>query len=704
VRRPRPETRRRGAATVAITVLAAAASPAPAAERDHDVTLEDYFTQSYLAAMAMAPDGGRIAYVEGRWDEGLDRRNLDLWTVDVESGRITRLTFDPAADTKPRWSADGKWIYFLSKRADADADAATWTGERQVWRVPSGGGSVFPVTREKEGVKDYELSESGETLYYVVGHDHVEPDPWKTLREEFDDLEYGHGAVTFGRLWALDLRTWRARRLVDERRVIGAFAVSPDERRIAMITTPTEELITNEGWSHVDVYDAATKTVTRLADRLWRTEAPSPYGWIVNPAWSSDSTKLAFRVDFDGYPGEVLVAHFADDAVRVDRLRRPNEVSVEGAMAWWPGRHDLCFVADDHARSRLHRVADIEPGRQGAADVLTPGDVVVSGFGHARDGAVLAVIQGGPTYPPDLFVVRDPGPRARSTRVTHLNPQVDTWKIPQTRIVRWTSPDGTPVEGILELPPDYAPGDGPLPTLVTVHGGPTASSKIAFRYWMYGRTLMPARGWAVLDPNYRGSTGYGDAFLTDLIENKNNLDVQDILAGVDMLVREGIADPDRLAVGGWSNGGYLTNCLIAATPRFKAASSGAGVFDTVMQWSIEDTPGHVVNYSGGLPWERGAKMHDTSPLYDVDKVVTPTLIHVGEKDERVPVEHSRALHRALHHYLGVPCELVVYPGAGHGLTTYTHRKAKLTWDLKWIEHHVLGRSTADEPDETPGEP
>ena len=207
------------------------------------------------------------------------------------------------------------------------------------------------------------------------------------------------------------------------------------------------------------------------------------------------------------------------------------------------------------------------------------------------------------------------------------------------------------MEGILELPPEYKTGDGPLPTVVTIHGGPTASSKYEFRYWIYGRTAFAAKGWAVLDPNYRGSTGYGDKFLIDLIENKNNLDVQDILSGVDMLVERGIADPERLSVTGWSNGGYLTNCLIEATDRFKAASSGAGVFDTVMQWSIEDTPGHVVNYSGGLPWESAAKMHASSPLYNVNRVVTPPLIHVGENDARVPAQHSRAVHRALRQYV-----------------------------------------------------
>ncbi|MBT8486663.1 MAG: S9 family peptidase [Phycisphaerales bacterium] len=676
---------------LASTGAVAAATLAQPIVRDHDITLDDYFTQVYVAEIAASPDGTRVAYVEGRWDETLDRRNMDLWVVSVADDTVRRLTFDTAADTKPRWSPDGRFVYFLSTRERAGETAPPWNGERQVWRASVTGDAITAVTRREGGVHDFELAANGRTLYYTTGEESTETDPWQSLRDEFDDIEYGHGVVEYSQLWKLDLQSWRTEKLVDESRVIRAFCVAPDERRIAMITTPTAELITNEGWSHVDVLEMPTRSIVRLDDTLFRDRAPSPYGWIVTPAFSSDGRKLAFRVDFDGYPGELFVAHFDGDTPAVTKLIRPGEVTADGTLAWQPGTHDLCFLADDHARQRLVAITNVQPGGQGAAVTITPGDVVLNAFDFAANGSRLAVLESGRTHTADIFVAEPPFAGRARRRVTNLNPQIDTWKIPRIELLEWTSPDGTPVEGILELPPDYTPGP-PLPLLVTIHGGPTASSKLAFRYWMYGRTIYAAQGWAVLDPNYRGSTGYGDRFLTDLIGNKNNLDVQDIIAGIDTLIARGIADPERIAVTGWSNGGYLTNCLIAADQRFKAASSGAGVFDTVMQWSIEDTPGHVINYSGGLPWERSQKMHETSPLYDVDKVVTPTLVHVGENDARVPVEHSRALHRALHHYLDVPCELLVYPGEGHGLTKLSHRKAKMKWDHEWFGRYVLGES------------
>jgi dipeptidyl aminopeptidase/acylaminoacyl peptidase len=272
--------------------------------------------------------------------------------------------------------------------------------------------------------------------------------------------------------------------------------------------------------------------------------------------------------------------------------------------------------------------------------------------------------------------------------ITNPNKHVSDWNIPSVETVSWLAPDGTTVEGVLELPKGYAKTDGPLPMYVDLHGGPTSARQAELQFSMYGRGLLSTQGWAVLSPNYRGSTGYGDKFLTDLIGRENDIEVQDILAGVDAMIERGIADKDKLAVGGWSNGGYLTNCLIAETDRFKAASSGAGVFEQTMQWSIEDTPGHVVNYAEGLPWEVPDELQRMSPLFEADSISTPTIIHVGAGDARVPAEQSKALFRALYDYLDIPTQLVIYPGTGHGLSKMSHRKAKIEWDNAWLTYWI----------------
>ena len=673
----------------------------PAAERTHDITADDYFTIGVISQCAVSPDGRYIAYVEQRWDKSADKRNRDLWIVECKTRGVRRLTFDLAADDAPKWGADGRWIYFSSARERPGDDKPPYNGKAQVWRIGVDGLGLAPVTRIEDGIERFDISQDGKTLYYVVGEEDV-TDEWNELREEYGDLEYGHGVNTFSQLWKLELQSWQTEKLVDDKRVIRDFAVTADASRIAMITTPTDKLISHEGRSRVDVFDAATGKITPLEDELWREQAPSPYGWLESPAWSRDGTSLAFGIDFDGYPADVFVAEFRGDDVHIQKLTRPDEVSVTPGygLAWRGGSKDLILRGEWRARARVYCITDVIGGSPGQVYEVTPGDVSVESFSGCRDGKTLGLVMSGLTHPPDVFAVAFKHPD-RIERLTKVNPQVDTWKLPSIQLVQWTSYDGTPVEGILELPPGYKAGQ-PLPLIVEIHGGPTAATMYRMRFWIYGRILMPAKGYALLSANYRGSTGYGDKFMTDLIGHKNDRDVADILSGVDAMVERGIADPDRLGVMGWSNGGFLTNCLITKTDRFKAASSGAGVLDVAMQWAVEDTPGHVINYQQGFPWNATETMRKGSPLYEVDKIKTPTLIHVGGSDARCPPLHSKALHRALHEYLSVPTELIIYPGAGHGLTTYEHRKAKMEWDLRWFERYLLGQDEeADSPETTP---
>jgi dipeptidyl aminopeptidase/acylaminoacyl peptidase len=669
-----------------------------AQQRTHQITADDYFTIATITAVEFSPDGRNIAYTEQRWDEPLDRRNTDLWLVDALHREPTRLTFDPATEGNPQWSPDGQWLYFSADYEHANADTPPNDGSTQVWRIRPDGGSLTAVTREADGIDQYEISGDGRTLYYTRSNEMGDRDEFDDLRAEFSTLEYGDGAQSTSVLKKLDLATWRLETIIDEDRMIREFAVSPDERRIAMLTTPDDVLITNEGWSRVDVWESATGEITSPPDTLYREQAPSPFGWLLGLAWSDDSDALAFRIDFDGYPGELFAAEVSSEGLTVQKIDRPNEVTAEtGAIAWVPKTRDLCFLAEDHARVRIYRVQDVRGSRHGGAATLTPGDVTITDFDFDTTGHRLATLTPTLTGPPEIFISSTINPGGERQQITNANPQVASWILPQISIVRWNSDDGAPCEGILELPPGWTPEDGPIKTVVELHGGPTSSTRYEFRYWIYGRTLMAAQGWALFSPNYRGSTGYGDKFLIDLIGHENDLDVKDILSGVDALVERGIANPDKLAVMGWSNGGFLTNCVITTTDRFKAASSGAGIFDIAAQWASQDTPGHNVNYQQGLPWERPEAYENGSPLYKAGRITTPTLIHVGAEDARVPPVNARGLYRALKRYLDVPTELVTYPGAGHGLTTYTHRKAKIAWDHAWFEAWILSESAEDEP-------
>ncbi|MEC8023469.1 MAG: prolyl oligopeptidase family serine peptidase, partial [Myxococcota bacterium] len=435
----------------------------------------------------------------------------------------------------------------------------------------------------------------------------------------------------------------------------------------------------------------STGKVKRLQDTLWRKEAPSPYGWLDAPSWSPDGSILTFTVDFDGYPTEILVTTFGKKAgQKTHRMKRPRALTVNGGTSpQWTTGAGFVFVGEEKARVRLYSLPDATDPDSGAT-VLTAGDVVVGAFALSPNRKRVAFAMSNPTSFGDVFVASVKPGTKNHRQVTVINPQVSDWALPTHQVVQWKSTDGTQVEGILTLPPGVTEARG-LPMVVYIHGGPASSTKFRRRFWGYGRTLMSALGYVTFSPNYRGSTGFGDKFLVDLIGRKNDIDVADIMTGVDAMIARGIADPNRLGVMGWSNGGYLTNCLIAHPEhgkRFKVASSGAGVFDTAMQWMIEDTPGHVVNYSKGLPWQRPDRMIKSSPLYTIDTAVTPTLIHVGEKDPRVPQQHSIALHRALHTYLKVPTELVIYPKMGHGLRTWGDKLTKMEWDIAWFEKYL----------------
>ena len=667
---------------------------AEAAQRDHKIVAADYFGLAHVAQVAISPDGSKVAWAELRWTKGKARRNVDLWVVNTRTRATRRLTFNKSADLHAQWSANSQWIYFASNRKRSGA-SAPYAGKRQVFRIRPNGAGLMPITRVSGGIEHFKLTADGKGVVYTTGKKHVAKGPHKSLRGKYGKLSYGRGVSRLTHIWRLDLDTWRTKRLTKKAsRFVRSFDLSPDQTRIVAITVPTRKLIDNEGWSEVALFDVAKQKWTDLDDAQWRKQAPSPFGWLTSPTFAPDGKKLAFRIDFDGYPGELFVVEVKGTRQgKTWKLPRAGEITLSGHATWKPGasagKSELCVKAIRNARHGVYCWAKVHGGKQGKQRRVTDaksGNVYA--YDLSRNGRDLTLAMSDVTHPPDVFMLPLKGAK-RYKRLTKVNPQVDTWKLPQIEAVRWKSADGSTVEGILELPYGYKKGSGPLPMVVEIHGGPTSATALELRFWIYGRTLFASRGWALLSPNYRGSTGYGDKFLVDLIGHKNDRDVADILSGVDAMVKRGIAKPDKLAVMGWSNGGYLTNCLITTTTRFKAASSGAGVFDTAMQWMIEDTPGHVINYSKGLPWERAAAMTKSSPLYHVHKVKTPTLIHVGQHDPRVPQQHSRGLFRALDQYLKVPTELIVYPGEGHGLTTYAHREAKMAWDIEWFDRWVL---------------
>ena len=667
---------------------------AQAPERTHDIVPSDYASVAMITQIVVSPDGKHVAYTEARWDKTEDNRRTDLWIVATD-GKTSprRLTGERANDRNPKWSAEGESIYVLANRKRAGETKPPYDDTTQVWKVPVASGEPQPITRIPGGIVAFDYSPQGNTLAYSVDASTTDEDVFTKLRAKYP-AEYGHGKRKVSEVWKLDLSSWRAEKIVDEKRYVREFSATRDGKRIAMITAPDDQVINSEGKSRVDVWDAKGNKVT-TTDMNWMKTAASPYPWLESLAWvARGGDAFAYCAIFDAHPAEIMFVDMPADGWTTKKLRRLGGYHVRGygSSVNFPDATYLQYISEAKATNDILIVAPKREGdgishnhvySQGGSSILTL-DVVSPEYRTYISAAVRSS--------PDSLVRLDTNANPKGmVTLADPNPHTPTWKFPSIQHITWKAPDGTEVGGVLELPPGYKKGDK-LPLVVAIHGGPTTSAKAELTFDPHnGRLYFAAKGYAVLCPNYRGSTGYGDKFVTDLIGRENDIEVNDIIAGVQHLVKEGIADPERVGVMGWSNGGYLTNCLITRTDlpfKLKAASSGAGIVDSVAEWGFNDEPAYPIVFKKGLPWETPEIYRKTSPTYDLGKAKVPTLIHVGGNDERCPPGHSRMLYRALKEYNKVPTELVVYPGEPHGLSKLSHRITKMEWDLAWFEKYL----------------
>jgi dipeptidyl aminopeptidase/acylaminoacyl peptidase len=663
----------------------------PATERTHSVTIDDYFSLAAVSELAVSPDGRQAVYCEGRWGKPAGGRKSSLWMVSTgENPQPRRLTFDEASPHSLRWSGESTRLYFLASRNRAAEKEPPGDGTTQVWELSLHGGDARAITSVAGGVEEFDLAAKEDQLFYSVKKSVTDEDKFTRLRMLFDQPEYGNGKRTVSEIWRLNLRNWRAERVVDEKRFIREFVVTADGRRIAMVSALDDSVVKSEGESRVDIWEDGN--ITTPPTSVYRAEAATPRAWLESLAWSPDGQKFAFCAIFDAHPTEIVIGSKAGNEWKTELMRRPSQVHIRGygsPLKWHPSGQ-FFFLAELSARTF------VVPSDLSILESLPKAalpDRTVYAFDTDAAGKIGVYVLGQSDQFPEIYL-SEFKPGAAFRRLTSLNPQTENWKLPLVKHITWKGADGAPVGGVLELPPDYKPGTR-LPLVVGIHGGPTMAVFSALDFDPYlGRIWLPAQGYALLCPNYRGSTGYGDKFLHDLIGRENQVDVADIVAGVQQLIEEGIADPERVGIMGWSNGGYLTNCLITQKGlpfKLRAASSGASILDTIMEWGINDEPAYPMAFKRGLPWEMPEIYRKTSPTYGLGNITTPTLIHVGEKDERCPPGHSRMLFRALKEYLNVPTELVVYAGEPHGLGKQENRKAKMEWDLAWFEKYLRNK-------------
>ena len=455
--------------------------------------------------------------------------------------------------------------------------------------------------------------------------------------------------------------------------------LSRDGRRIALHRTPTP-LLGSSADGDVWVMDATGSGAAQLT----RNGIPES-----GATFSPDNAQVLFvaggNARFETYYNDnMFVVPAAGGQARLLVPDLPYEV---GDAEWSSDGRSVFFTANLGVHSELFQL-DIATAK---LTQLTDGRHAVRSWSYDSKSGRHVMSLDEPTNPGEAWVFQGSG---SPTQVTHLfDDLAKTYQLPRQEKITWKGADGVTVEGLLYYPTDYQPGTR-YPLAVQTHGGPQASDKFGFADGTSSYVpVLTGKGYAVLKPNYRGSTGYGNAFLRDMVGHYFKNAHLDVMTGVDQVIRMGVADSTRMAKMGWSGGGHMTNKIITFTNRFKAAASGAGAANWISMYAQSDVRFPRTPWFGGSPWQQNAPIDvywDNSPLKYVANVRTPTIFFVGENDPRVPMPQSVEMYRALRSN-GVPTHLYVAPREPHGWGELMHQLFKMNVELAWFEKYVTGR-------------
>ncbi|MDP6779364.1 MAG: S9 family peptidase [Candidatus Latescibacteria bacterium] len=627
--------------------------------------VEDYLSVQGLGSPAISPDGDRVAYAVSTLDLEENRQRSAIYLADVAAGSSIKLTLGEKQDHIPRWSPDGERIAFVSNRAERP----------QIWIIRPDGGEAERLTDAKTGVERFEWSPDGSRIAYLAKDPPPEDEEEKKKRK--DDARVVDRDLRTTHLWVIGLRERKARRLTRGRSHVIDLSWSPDGRRIAYAYGPSPSA--NDLWtSDIAIVPSTGGRRRVLVRRL---------GFDGAPRWSPDGRWIAFSsqggMDDPLAPNRLwLVSPRGGEP----RELMPREQDFCGGHTWSPDGRFLYYGVGRGTSLQIHRISAVS----GRVRVLTSGGDVVSDFGLGASGTTAAwVAQSGRT-PPQIHVASVPA--MASNQVTDLNAHLGQHRFGRKEVVRWTSDDGTEVEGLLTKPVGYQRGKH-YPLLVFVHGGPTGVFLNTYEPAPPGRyplAVFAERGYAVLQPNPRGSLHYGESFKRANYRDWGGGDYRDIMAGVDALVARGIANPDRLGIMGWSYGGYLTAWTVSQTDRFRAASVGAGIVNLHSMYGTNDIPNYLLAFFGAYPWRDPEEYARHSAITFTDRIRTPVLIQHGEKDERVPFAQAQEFYRSLKDRR-IPVEFVAYPRQGHGIGEPRLILDCLKRNLAWFDRWVLGK-------------
>ncbi len=674
------------------------------------LTLDDFFNYVDFLAVAMSPDGNSVLINTERadWDQSIFRRDLWLYRDDGHGrGTLTQLT-QAGDNTDPRWSPDGRWIAFLSEREATKGGSTRQDDSKgepvaQLYLISLAGGDAFPVTQREEEVHAFSWSPDSRTLYFATRT------PWTTTqkdayKKEWKDVLQYRAAERGDTIFSIDVGDAINRRAAEGTKAdedsdpesdatpgshalantlwrISELDASPDGRRLAFVSGAVSQREEKIDEYEIYIVDLAKANLNRPPRQITHNQAEEQY-----LHWATDSKHIFFEVQYGSVEGkykdtQTRLYWIDADTSEVQRWAADFEGAI-GRYATTPEggalvTGQLGTEVQTYFQPNISAPFSRQPGVAGC--YVHPA--------AAQRSQRIAFVHSAIAEPTEVYLADSREALQSARPITAFNKLFTERDLPKAKPYRWTADDGTAIEGMLMYPPGKFEARH-LPMFVFLHGGPDDADGNHFEAdWYVWDRLAATQGWLVFEPNYRGSTGYGDKFLAGIVPEIVSRPGKDVLEGVDALIKDGIADPDHLAVGGYSYGGYMTNWLITQTTRFKAAVTGAGAVENVANWGNDDTTFDDAYFLGGFPWTVPQRYHDEAAIYQIDKVRTPTHIVAGSDDIRVAVAEAYLLDHALH-VLGVPSTLLIFPGEGHELDKNPwHGKIKVREELKWLEKY-----------------
>jgi dipeptidyl aminopeptidase/acylaminoacyl peptidase len=670
------------------------AQAAPATPRP--ITVEDYFQVREVEDPQISADGQWVAYTVSTSSLKDDEEKTRIWMVATAGGDAVAMTSEDVSSEHPRWSPDGKYLAFLSKRHE---------GRTYVWLLNRIGGEAQPLLKTAQDVKDFSWSLDGKRIVLVLQDPSPEDleaaeertkeetegkeskdkkpkaqRPWVVDRYQFKEDEIGYLERLRTHLYVFDLNSKTLTQVTS-----GDFddehpAWSPDGKFLAFSSNRSAP--DPDRTYDSNIWVVAADSTDKGAHLTQITTNP---GSDDSPAWSPDGKWIAYVTQLDPKllvyaTSHVAVSPAAGGDAKVLTL---NFDRVSSEPRFSPDGKFIYFIADDDGTQNLCRVP------LGGGEITRPidGRLMLYAYSVAKTGDVAAQITT-MDRPSEIFTI----PGGKLTRITHTNDEfISQVNLTAPEYVKFKSKDGVTVSGYLYKPIDYVPGKK-YPAILRPHGGPVWSYYAEFTHLAQ---LFAANGYVVLYPNPRGSTGYGQAYARAIDADWGNKDFQDDMAMVDYAIAQGMVDPGKLGVGGWSYGGISTDFIIAQTTRFKAAISGAGAGLFASMYG-HDRYIRDYEYELGYPWKDKAVWDKVSPFYKIANVTTPTLFMGGDIDWNVPVLGGEQMYQALKS-LGRETELVVYPGEYHEFKAPSHLKDRLERYLAWYAHYVKADGTPARP-------